>query len=122
MHPTQELLVDKVWNTCHSGVWMHAARRSCRSTLSVLTSQANMLTLSAPEMSVLLAGLRVLGANAGGSDAGVLTAQPGAPATSVLMQLSTARVLFCIDADLCNQILIFQYFSKSARILHLCTA
>jgi catalase-peroxidase len=28
-------------------------------------------------MSVLLAGLRVLGANAGGSDAGVLTAQPG---------------------------------------------
>jgi catalase-peroxidase len=36
-----------------------------------------MLSLTAPEMSVLLAGLRVLGANAGGTDFGVLTDQPG---------------------------------------------
>ena len=36
-----------------------------------------MLTLSAPETTVLVGGLRTLGANAGGSHTGVLTARPG---------------------------------------------
>ena len=44
----------------------------------VLLDRANLLTLSAPEMAVLVGGLRVLGANHGGSDLGVLTGQPGA--------------------------------------------
>jgi catalase-peroxidase len=35
-----------------------------------------MLTLSAPEMTALVGGLRVLGANAGGSKLGVLTDRP----------------------------------------------
>jgi catalase-peroxidase len=39
--------------------------------------KAQLLTLSAPEMAVLVAGLRVLGANAGGSPDGVLTDRPG---------------------------------------------
>ena len=36
-----------------------------------------MLNLTAPEMTVLVGGLRVLGANADGSSLGVLTATPG---------------------------------------------
>jgi catalase-peroxidase len=43
----------------------------------LLIDRANLLTLSAPEMTVLVGGLRVLGANAGGSALGVLTATPG---------------------------------------------
>jgi catalase-peroxidase len=43
-----------------------------------LVDRANQLDLSAPEMTVLLGGLRVLGANQGGSQAGVFTRRPGA--------------------------------------------
>ena len=42
-----------------------------------LVDRAQLLTLTAPEMTVLLGGLRVLGANAGGSRHGVFTSQPG---------------------------------------------
>jgi catalase-peroxidase len=42
----------------------------------LLLDRANLLTLSAPEMTVLIGGLRVLGANSGGSQAGVLTSRP----------------------------------------------
>ena len=43
----------------------------------LLLDKANLLTLSAPEMTVLVGGLRVLGANYDGSKLGVLTATPG---------------------------------------------
>ncbi|MBN6543491.1 catalase/peroxidase HPI, partial [Actinacidiphila bryophytorum] len=43
----------------------------------LLLDRANLLTLSAPEMTVLVGGLRVLGANHGKSSHGVLTATPG---------------------------------------------
>jgi len=43
----------------------------------LLVERAALLTLSAPEMTVLVGGLRVLGGNAGGSSHGVLTARPG---------------------------------------------
>jgi len=42
-----------------------------------LVDRAQLLTLTAPEMTVLVGGLRVLGANAGQSGHGVLTANPG---------------------------------------------
>ena len=42
-----------------------------------LVDRADMLTLTAPEMTVLVAGLRVLGANHGGSKNGVFTSRPG---------------------------------------------
>jgi catalase-peroxidase len=42
-----------------------------------LLDHANLLTLTAPEMTVLVGGLRVLGANTGGSELGVLTERPG---------------------------------------------
>ncbi|MFJ7329847.1 catalase/peroxidase HPI [Streptomyces cyaneofuscatus] len=43
----------------------------------LLLDRANLLTLSAPEATVLVGGLRVLGANSGGSTHGVLTDRPG---------------------------------------------
>ena len=43
----------------------------------MLVDKAQLLTLTAPEMTVLLGGLRVLGANYGGSRHGVLTLRPG---------------------------------------------
>ncbi|MEX1094091.1 MAG: catalase/peroxidase HPI [Acidimicrobiia bacterium] len=43
----------------------------------LLLDRAFMLTLSAPEMAVLLGGMRVLGTNVGASSHGVFTDQPG---------------------------------------------
>ncbi len=43
----------------------------------LLVERAYMLTLTAPEMTALVGGLRVLGANTGGSAHGVLTDRPG---------------------------------------------
>ncbi len=43
----------------------------------LLLDRANLLNLSAPEMTVLVGGLRVLGANYDGSSLGVLTDAPG---------------------------------------------
>ena len=43
----------------------------------LLVDKAQLLTLTAPEMTALIGGLRVLGANTGGSQQGVLTAKPG---------------------------------------------
>jgi catalase-peroxidase len=43
----------------------------------LLIDRANLLNLSAPEMTVLVGGLRVLGANFGQSPRGVLTSTPG---------------------------------------------
>ncbi|MEQ1786523.1 MAG: catalase/peroxidase HPI [Acidimicrobiales bacterium] len=42
-----------------------------------LLDKANLLSLTAPEMTVLVGGLRALGANTGGSPHGVLTDRPG---------------------------------------------
>ena len=44
----------------------------------LLVDRANLLTLTAPELTVLIGGLRVLNANWDGSSHGVLTSRPGA--------------------------------------------
>ena len=43
----------------------------------LLIDKAHLLTLTAPEMTALLGGLRVVGANHNGSSLGVLTNRPG---------------------------------------------
>ena len=43
----------------------------------MLVDRADLLTLSVPEMTVLVGGLRVLGANTDGSAHGVFTKRPG---------------------------------------------
>ena len=48
-----------------------------RSAEELLVDRAQLLTLTAPEMTVLVGGLRVLDANAGQSEHGVFTARPG---------------------------------------------
>jgi catalase-peroxidase len=45
---------------------------------ALLIDKAQLLTLSAPEMTVLIGGMRVLGGNADGSSYGVFTQRPGA--------------------------------------------
>ncbi len=45
---------------------------------ALLVDRANLLTLTAPEMTVLVGGLRVLNANVGQSELGVFTPRPGA--------------------------------------------
>ena len=45
---------------------------------ALLVDRAQLLTLTAPEMTVLVGGLRVLGANAGASKHGVFTKRPEA--------------------------------------------
>ncbi|MGD9605840.1 MAG: catalase/peroxidase HPI [Leucobacter sp.] len=54
-----------------------SARALGRPAEHLLVDRANLLTLSAPEMTVLVGGMRVLGTNWDGSDTGVLTERPG---------------------------------------------
>ena len=54
----------------------------------MLIDKANLLTLSAPEMTVLLGGLRVLGANYQKSSLGVLTDRPGVLSTDFFVNLT----------------------------------
>ena len=56
--------------------WM--GRGDGRPAEELLVDRAQLLTLTVPEIAVLVGGLRVLGANAGHSLHGVLTHQPGA--------------------------------------------
>ncbi|MBK1657624.1 catalase/peroxidase HPI [Paracraurococcus ruber] len=53
----------------------------------MLVDRAQLLTLTAPEMTVLVGGLRVLGANHGGAKHGVLTTRPGALTTDFFVNL-----------------------------------
>ncbi|NIJ33538.1 catalase/peroxidase HPI [Sphingomonas oligoaromativorans] len=53
----------------------------------LLVNRANLLTLTAPEMTVLIAGLRVLGANVGGSKHGVFTDRPETLSNDFLVNL-----------------------------------
>ncbi len=59
----------------------------------LLLDRANLLTLSAPELTVLIGGLRVIGANWDGSNHGVFTDTPGALDNAFfvnLLELGTA--------------------------------
>ena len=53
----------------------------------LLVDRAQLLTLTAPEMSVLIGGLRVLGANTGGSTQGVFTDRPGSLSNDFFINL-----------------------------------
>ncbi|MEL7058806.1 MAG: catalase/peroxidase HPI [Acidobacteriota bacterium] len=53
----------------------------------MLIDRSQLLGLSAPEMTVLVAGLRVLGANAGGVSHGVFTERPGTLSNDFLVHL-----------------------------------
>jgi catalase-peroxidase len=56
-----------------------------------LVDRAQLLTLTGPEMTVLVGGLRVLGANAGGSKHGVFTDKPGTLTNDFFVNLLDMR-------------------------------
>ena len=56
------------------------------STEAMLVDKAQLLTLTAPEMTALVGGLRVLGANADGSQHGVLTDKVGVLSNDFFVQ------------------------------------
>jgi catalase-peroxidase len=55
-----------------------ARNGDARCAAELLVDRARQLTLTAPEMTVLVGGMRVLGANVGQSQLGVFTSRPGA--------------------------------------------
>ncbi|HXF11890.1 MAG TPA: catalase/peroxidase HPI [Terriglobales bacterium] len=57
----------------------------------MLVDKAQLLKLTAPEMTVLVGGLRVLGANAGNSKHGVFTKKPGALTNDFFINLLDMR-------------------------------
>ena len=62
-----------------------------------------MLTLSAPEMTVLVGGLRVLGANTGESPLGVLTDRPGTLSNDFFLNLIDMETTWTVS-EKCNHL------------------
>ncbi len=68
----------------------------------LLIDKAQLLTLTAPEMTVLIGGMRVLGANVGGSQHGVFTERPEALTNDFfvnLLDMGTVWKAVSKDAD-----------------------
>ena len=64
-----------------------------------LVDRAQLLTLTAPEMTVLVGGLRVLGATIGGSSEGVLTTRPGVLTNAFFVHLLDSSVAWAPTSD-----------------------
>ena len=64
-----------------------------------LIDKAQQLSLSAPEMTVLIGGLRVLGANSGHSTHGVFTQRPGVLSTDFFVNLLDMHTAWTRKAD-----------------------
>jgi catalase-peroxidase len=64
-----------------------------------LVDRAQLLTLTAPEMTVLVGGLRVLGANHGGSPHGVFTKRPGVLTNDFFVNLLDMRNMWKPASD-----------------------
>ncbi len=78
-----EPLADGFRNHVRSGLESSAAE--------LLVDKAQLLNLTAPEMTVLVGGLRVLNANAGGSAHGVFTHRPGTLTNDFFVNLLDMR-------------------------------
>ncbi|MFN3375523.1 MAG: catalase/peroxidase HPI [Burkholderiaceae bacterium] len=65
----------------------------------LLLDKAQLLTLSAPEMTVLVGGLRVLGANTGGSSHGVFTDRPQVLSQDFFVNLLDMRIAWAPSPD-----------------------
>ncbi len=69
------------------------------SPVEALIDKADMLNLTVPEMTVLVGGMRALGANAGGSTAGVLTARPAALTNDFFVNLLSMDTVWAKSAS-----------------------
>jgi catalase-peroxidase len=65
----------------------------------MLVDKAQLLTLTAPEMTALVGGMRVLGANYDGSKVGVLTQQPGVLSNDFFVNLLDLRTAWKSTSD-----------------------
>ncbi|TGQ25702.1 peroxidase family protein, partial [Mesorhizobium sp. M00.F.Ca.ET.216.01.1.1] len=61
---------------------------------AMLVDRAQLLTQTAPEMTVLVGGLRVLGANHGGSKHGVFTDRPGTLSNDFFVNLLSMATIW----------------------------
>ncbi|WP_363318939.1 peroxidase family protein, partial [Brevundimonas sp.] len=78
----------------------YAKQQFALSAEEMLIDRAQLLGLTAPEMTVLVGGLRALDANSGRSQAGVFTARPGQLTHDVFVNLlSMDTVWTATDAD-----------------------
>ncbi len=66
---------------------------------ALLLNRAQLLTLTAPEMTVLIGGLRVLDANTGQTKHGVLTKRPGALTNDFFVNLLDMRTTWKATSD-----------------------
>ncbi|MCP5270677.1 MAG: catalase/peroxidase HPI [Burkholderiaceae bacterium] len=66
---------------------------------AMLVDKAQLLTLSAPEMTALVGGLRVLGANAGESKAGVFTQRPGQLTNDFFVNIVDMATTWALTGD-----------------------
>jgi catalase-peroxidase len=69
----------------------YRSRPDVSTTESLLIDKAQQLTLTAPEMTVLVGGMRVLGTNFDGSQHGVFTDRPGVLSTDFFVNLLDMR-------------------------------
>jgi catalase-peroxidase len=65
--------------------------KSPASAEELLLDRAQLLTLTSPEMTVLIGGMRVLGTNVGGTTHGILTKRPGALTNDFFVNLLDMR-------------------------------
>ncbi|MEM7206235.1 MAG: catalase/peroxidase HPI [Pseudomonadota bacterium] len=65
----------------------------------MLVDRAQLMTLTAPEMTVLIGGLRVLGANADGSNHGVFTDRPGTLSNDFFVNLLDMGTTWSATSD-----------------------
>jgi catalase-peroxidase len=82
---------DGFRNYAESGLEGHVAE--------LLIDKAQLLTLTAPEMTVLVGGLRVLGANVGHTPHGVFTKRPGTLSNDFFVNLLDMRTRWQKSAD-----------------------
>ncbi len=77
----------------------YSKAKSRISTEEMLVDKAQLLTLTAPEMTVLVGGLRVLGANFDQSDYGVFTSQPGKLTNDFFVNLLDLNITWSEKTD-----------------------
>jgi catalase-peroxidase len=70
---------------------------------ALLVDRAQLLTLTAPEMTVLVGGLRALGVTAGGSTLGVLTSRPGQLTNDFFVNLLDMNIEWTARSDAKDQ-------------------
>ncbi len=77
----------------------YSKKRYSVSAEEMLVDRAQLLTLTAPEMTVLVGGLRVLGTNYGGTNHGVFTNRPGALTNDFFVNLLDMSTTWKSNSD-----------------------